>query len=252
MIGVSSTVFCAQNVEDSLRAVSKEFELWEIISEGEHYLPHIIKRLTATAPSYNLKYSIHAPISDVNIAALNERMRESSTLEIMSTMEQAIEIGVKLITIHPGLYSMAIPGLEQRSAERAKKSLRTLDRVTSEFGITIAVENLPNFKFMLGRTAKEMKELIDGTDMKVCFDIGHANTTGEIDSIIETLGDRVANVHVHDNTGGNDDHATIGDGSIDFGKLRKLSGYRGNHIIESRGLESAVESKKRIKKIIPL
>ena len=252
MIGVSSTNFCTQSVEDTLREVSKEFELWEIFSEGEHYLPHIIKRITALAPSYNLKYTIHAPISDVNIAALTERMREAATLELMSTMEQAIEIGVKLVTIHPGLYSMVIPGLEQRSVERAKKSLRTLDRVTSEFGIKMAVENLPNFKYMLGRTAKELKDLVDGTDMRICFDIGHANTNNEIDSIIDMLGDRVANVHIHDNKGDKDEHMTIGDGSIDFGKLKRLTKYKGDHIIESKGLASAVESKKRIKKLIPL
>ena len=251
MIGVSSTAFCTQNIEDTMKVVSKEFDLWEIFSEGEHYLQNALARFGAVAPSYKMKYSIHAPICDVNIAALSERMREVSTMEMMATMEQAISADIKLITIHPGLYSMAVPGLEQRSIERAKKSLRTLDRVTSEYGIKIAVENMPSFQFMLGRTAEELRDLVDGTDMGVCFDIGHANTTGQIDAFTELLGDRIINIHIHDNHGKTDEHLTIGDGNIDFTKvLGKLKGYTKNYIIESKSLESAVESKKKLKAML--
>jgi len=249
MIGVSSTNFSAQNIEDTLSEVSKEFELWEIFAEGEHYLPYVIKRFASVAPSYNMKYSIHAPISDINIASLSERMREASTLEMMATMEQAIEIGVNVVTIHPGVYSMTVPGQEPKSIEKAKRSLRTLDRVTAEFGIKMAVENMPSFKFFLGQRAEELKELVDGTDIRICFDIGHANTTGEADNIIDMLGDRIANIHIHDNMGDKDEHMTIGDGTTDFMKLRRLPKYRGNYIIESRDLGSAVESQKRIRKM---
>ena len=249
MIGVSSTNFSAQSIEETLNEVSKEFEHWEIFSEGEHYLPYVLKRFAAVAPSYSMKYSIHAPISDINIASLSERMREASTLELMATMEQAIEIGVTVVTIHPGTYSMTVPGQEPKSIEKAKRSLRTLDRVTAEFGIKMAVENMPSFKFFLGQRAEELRALVDGTDMNICFDIGHANTTGETDNMIDILGDRIANIHVHDNMGDRDDHMTIGDGNADITKLKRLSKYKGNHIIESRSLESAVESRKRLLKI---
>lgn len=251
MIGVSSTDFCEQNIEDSLDAISKEFGLWEIFSEGEHYLPLVLNRLGAAAPSYKMKYSIHAPIADVNIAALSERMREASTLELMATMEQAITMEVTTITIHPGLYSMVVHGQERKSVERAKKSIRTLDRVTGEFGVTMALENMPSFKFMLGQTAEELNELIEGTDMKVCFDIGHANTTGQIDSMIELFGDRLANIHIHDNNGDRDEHLTLGEGNIDFGSvIKRLRGYTKNYVIESKGLASAAGSQKILKELL--
>ena len=251
MISVSSTTFCAQNIEDTLREVSKEFDHWEIFSEGEHYLQNVLSRFGAAAPSYKMKYSIHAPICDVNLAALSERMREASTMEMMATMEQAISMEVKLITIHPGVHSMAIAGQEEKSIARAKKSLRTLDRVTSEYGIKIALENMPSFQFFLGRTAQELKELVDGTDIGICYDIGHANTTGQIDAIPELLGDRILNIHIHDNNGKTDEHLTIGEGNIDFQKvLGKLTKYKGNYVIESKSLASAVESKKKLKAML--
>jgi len=254
MIGVSSTRFCSETPEESLAKISKEFDHWEIVSEGEHYLQLIMGRLKAAAPSYNIKFSIHAPISDVNIASLNERIRESSTLEIIAAMEHAIELNANMVTFHPGLQSVIVPGQERKSMDKAKRSIRTIDRLMNEFGIVAALENLPmmpTFGFMIGKTAKEMSELIDGTEMKICFDIGHANTVGQIDDIVDLLGDRIVNVHIHDNKGSNDDHMTIGDGNIDFNKvLSKLSKYKGKYIIESRSLESAVTSRERLKELL--
>ena len=253
MIGVSSTRFCCDNLEESLIRISKEFDHWEIVSEGEHYLPLVMGRLKAIAPSYNTKFSIHAPISDVNIASLSERIREASTLEIIAAIEHAIELNADTVTFHPGLKSIIVPGQESKTMEKAKRSVRTIDRLMNEFGIVAALENLPampSFGFMIGKTASEMKQLVDGTDMKICFDIGHANTVGQIDDIVDTLGDRIANIHIHDNNGNNDDHMTIGDGNIDFRSvLSKLSKYKGKYIIESRSLESAVTSRERLKDI---
>ena len=248
MIGVSSTMFSAEAFEERLLKISKEFKHWEIISEGEHYLPHIMRRLEAVAPSYDVKFSIHALISDLNIAALSERLREAAVMELIATMEHAIELNASTVTFHPGLHSFVVPGQEAKSMEKAKRSIRTLDRLMNEFGIVACVENMPSFKYMLGRTAEEMFQLVDGTDMKICFDIGHANTTNQTDEMIDLLGDRIKNIHIHDNTGGNDDHMTIGDGNIDFPKvLKRLTKYEGNYIIEARSLDSAVVSRDRLK-----
>ncbi|MFA6804290.1 MAG: sugar phosphate isomerase/epimerase, partial [Candidatus Methanomethylophilaceae archaeon] len=82
------------------------------------------------------------------------------------------------------------------------------------------------------------------------FDIGHANTTDQIDTIIESLSDRFANVHIHDNMGENDEHRTVGNGNIDFKKaLMKFPKYNGNLIIEAKSFQSAVESKEKLEKM---
>ncbi|MDR0791374.1 MAG: sugar phosphate isomerase/epimerase, partial [Methanomassiliicoccaceae archaeon] len=91
-------------------------------------------------------------------------------------------------------------------------------------------------------------DLVDGTEVKVCFDIGHANTMSQIDEMMDLLSDRIKNIHIHDNNGDNDDHMTIGDGRIDFPPiLKRLSKYNGKYIIESRSLGSAVISRDRLK-----
>lgn len=251
MIGVSCTEFSAHPFEEMLELVSKEFEHWEIYSEAEHNVLRLWDRLAASKEALNVSYSIHAPISDTNIAALTDRMRESSVLEMIATADAACEAGIKVITVHPGLTSLSVPGMKERAIENAKKSLRILDRTSREYGVTFAVENMPCFKPMLGKTAEELNMLIEGTSLGVCFDIGHANTTGQIESMISTFKDRIVNVHLHDNIGEEDNHMTIGDGNIDFKKaLDMLSGYRGKYIIESKSMDSAIESKKRLIKLL--
>lgn len=247
MIGMSCTEFSVIDPERVMDMVSKDFELWEIFSEDENAVTKFSSRFNEMKGSYNMRYSAHAPICDINIASLNERIREASVEEMLRTMEHSNKMGIEMITIHPGLYSTVLHNVEARSTELAKQSLKTIEKGSREYGVVAAIENMPSFRIMMGQTPKDLLELIDGTDLMICFDIGHANTMGLMDECVDTFGKRIVNIHIHDNMGKNDDHMTIGDGKIDFIKiLSKLKWYRGNYIIESKSMESAIVSKERL------
>ena len=250
-IGISSPSFCTYPYEDVLEGISKIFSHWEIVSEADHYLPMIGLSLESMMKSYDLTYSIHAPFNDINIASLNESVREMSVIELIKIMNMASELDIKTVTIHPGLYSMVVSGLEDRSIMAAKRSLRTLDRMAQECGVRLCVENMPGFRFFLGQTAEQMSELLEGTNLPICLDIGHANTTGQLNEIIDTLGNRIMNVHIHDNDGKQDQHLTIGEGTVDFDDcLKRLSSYGGRYIIECKTLESGSESQDRLSQLL--
>lgn len=53
--------------------------------------------------SYNLKYSIHSPFMDVNIASLQERSRINSVEQIKSSIDLANKIDAETVVVHPGL-----------------------------------------------------------------------------------------------------------------------------------------------------
>lgn len=251
MIGVSCTHFAKDAPEEWLERVFGEFELWEIFSEGEHSIVNNRQAFDDLLSRYDISYSLHAPICDLNIASLSDRLREASVKEIMATTVAANELGIGLMTVHPGLSSMAVNGMEGRALEHSKRVMRVLEKLSDEYGVVMAIENMPNLPFFLGRTAEQLADIIDGTDLSVCLDIGHANTTGQMDRMVELLGDRIANVHIHDNNGERDEHLTIGDGSIDFDRvLDSLSDYGGNFVIESRDFESAVESQIRLERLL--
>ena len=93
-IGVSSTSFCSYPYEDVLEGASKLFTHWEIVSEGEHYLPAIATSLESLMGSYDMTFSVHAPFADINIASLNESVRETSVIELIKIMNISAELGI--------------------------------------------------------------------------------------------------------------------------------------------------------------
>ncbi len=251
MIGLSCTHFNARPLSDWIDPVSEYFSHWEIFSEAEHIVVGREREISEMISSRGMTCSVHAPICDLNVAALTNRLLEVSVEVICDTIASSAEIGATTVTIHPGLSSMSVNGTEVLATERARRSMKRIEATGWEYGVTLAIENMPSFPFFLGRTASDLADIVDGTDLGICFDIGHANTTGQIEAMVEAFGDRIANVHIHDNNGDRDAHMTLGDGCIDFPRvLGLLSSYKGNYIIESRNLESAVESQSRLKSLI--
>ena len=233
-VGVSCPGFGKERFEECLGRISSHFRHWEIFSELNHSVQMISPSFSAVAEPYGMTFSIHSAIADTNVAATNPRMREATMMEIMSEMQSACEMGVDTVTVHPGIINLAVSGTRERSIAAAQDSMRLLDRAQAEYGVRLA------------------NEIVGPTDLGMCFDIGHANTSGQMDAMIETFEDRIINVHIHDNMGVKDDHMTIGTGQIDFRSvIRKLRSYKGRYIIESKSLESAVESQEVLKRLLP-
>ena len=250
MIGISCTSFSSDPPEVWLDRIVGNFDLWEIFSEASHSIVYNFDDFKELLPSYDLHYSVHAPICDINIASISDPVREASLKEMIDTIEAANRLDIDRVTIHPGLSSMSVHGIEDRYLMRAKESMKVLEKVSHEYGMTLAIENMPDMYFFLGREAKEVAGILEGTDLGVCFDIGHANTAGQIDAMIDKFGDRIMNIHIHDNNGKMDEHLTIGDGSIDFSDvLSKVDFYDRNFVIESKTYESAVESQSRLESL---
>jgi sugar phosphate isomerase/epimerase len=252
LIGISCTEFCARDFIGTWREVSLCFGHWEIFSDGMHAIQKISGDFIENTNEFKgMTYSLHSSIADTNVAAVNDRMREASFMEFYSEIETCQMMGIDMITIHPGISNLTCNALRDRSIINAKLTMKSLDRVSKEFGVMVAVENMPNFSFMLGQTAEDLHNIIDGTDLGVCFDIGHANTTGQIDDMVEKFNDRIINVHIHDNMGDRDAHMTMGEGNIDFRHVVSLlKKYTGNYIIEAKSLDSASISKRALEGLL--
>lgn len=251
-VGVSCPGFCTVPPEEMLDRISAEFRHWEIFSELDHEIQRLGDDFWDKADATGMTFSLHTSIADTDLAALNPRMREASVMEFLSSMECAKAVGIDTVTIHPGLISLSVPGTRDRSIRAAKESCRVIDKAARSFGIGhVCIENMPNVPVMIGQTASELAEIIDGTDLEVTFDIGHAFTAGQTDAMLDMFDGRIGNIHIHDNNGLKDEHLTIGEGKIDFpGIIGRLGGYKGRYIIESKSLESAVCSRDRLSKML--
>jgi sugar phosphate isomerase/epimerase len=245
LIGISCTEFCSKDFLGTWKEISNNFSHWEIFSDGTHAVQKICGEFMANVNEFEMSYSLHSSIADTNVAAINERMREATFMELYSEIENCQIMGIDLITIHPGLCNLTCRSLRERSIECARLTMKSLDRISMEYGVKIAIENMSNFSFMLGQTATDLFHIVEGTELGICFDIGHANTMGQIQEMVEVFDRRIINVHIHDNMGDKDSHLTIGDGNIDFQNVvHLLRNYTGNYIIEAKSIDSAVRSKK--------
>ena len=246
---MSCTSFCTSPPLDILRDVARSFRHWEIFSEVDHAVQDFDGEFMEAYRSSGMTYSLHSSIANTDIAALNPRMRAATLDEFESEMRFASGAGIDTMTIHPGLICLSVPGCRERSVARANESCKAIEKLASEYGLAhVCIENMPNVQMMLGNTAEELHRIVDGTDLGITFDIGHAHTTSQIDAMVDVFGDRIEHVHIHDNNGDRDAHMTIGEGNIDFRHvMSRLSGYKGLFIIESRSLESAIESQKRLR-----
>ena len=250
MIAISSPHLSRWDFPYALGRVAEHYQAWEIVAEGKHFLRDICDDFLKLSSSYDLQYSVHAPLSDINIGAINPRMREAALNEVLESLDLAHRMGIDLMTVHPGFMSpLAI--LDRDTAVQATKaSLKAIDARSKDLGIRVALENMPEMPASMAKEPEGLLAFLEGTGLGVCFDIGHANTVGNIADFL-SIKDRFINMHVHDNVGDRDRHMVLGEGNIDFLKwLGAFLPYPGRYVIEARELERSLVSRGRLRKIL--
>jgi sugar phosphate isomerase/epimerase len=253
-LGVSTLSLFKQEFETVIKAIDEyhNIHIWEIIDEGLHRLD---KDRIKSLKEYPVKYTIHAPFSDINLASLIDEIRETSVKILLRSLERAYKLEAEVWVVHPGGHSP----LSLFFPDRAwKMNIKTLDKLADrarDAGIKMAVENL----FGRGRFLKDIEEIKQFLrdprieDISLCIDTGHMNITMKEKAIhtIDQLIDRAIEFHIHDNDGTIDSHLKIGAGNLnwrDFFNLIKRAGYTGKLILENLSLEDALDSFKIAKR----
>lgn len=246
-IGTSSPNFSLIDFGEMYTMVGRDFTLWEIVVEGQHHVDRIERTVRELLASDPMDLQIHVPIGDVNIGSISDRMRDSAVLEVIDALRFAADIGAGPVTVHPGHYSPVTRDNPEILNERMADPLRRIGKAAEDFGVAACLENMPNFPFAHVKTPGELLEAIEGTGLSITFDVGHANTCGNLPGYLYPgIVDHVKNVHLHDNFGKMDDHTTLGQGTIDIPRaVAELEGlgYTGNYIIETKNYESSVAGK---------
>lgn len=160
----------------------------------------------------------------------------------------------KLINIHSGRLSPLGLVFREKTWKTNLQSIERILKFASQSEVKVSLENTPNFPGVFCCKLEEIQEVLQQFEgLAFTLDVGHANTCGNVEKFIEALRAKLCHVHLHDNDGGDDAHAEIGKGNIDFKKvlrrLRKI-GYRGFFIIEALGEEEAFRSKEKLEGLV--
>lgn len=203
-----------------------------------------------TLESYNLKYTIHAPFMDVNIASLQDKSRLNSINQIKESIDLANKLDCEAVVVHPGLTSF-LPNkyFPKQVIESANNSIKELGEYSKDLDVLTTIENMPNFPSMIYQNMFELNELLVSLDMPMTLDIGHANHAGY--SAEEMYFDSIKHIHAHDNFGDDDSHLALGEGSIELNTIinnLEKNNFDGIYIIEVNDYDSIKKSYEYLKK----
>jgi sugar phosphate isomerase/epimerase len=226
----------------------------EILDDGTHDLDkQRITLLKEAAKSYNLIYSLHAPFADVNIASPVKPLLNASLKRLNQSLVNANAIDAKMWVFHPGQRTgigSFYPGADYK---QMYKSIENLFAKSEEYGINIALENLPAKYWFLMNTPEEFQKMYRVTNLPIgiTLDLGHANLEGQIQPFFDQLADKIVHIHASNNDGSDDQHFGVEDGNIDynwFAETLKKIGYDKSVIVES--MHKVPESIQKLKQLL--
>jgi sugar phosphate isomerase/epimerase len=107
--------------------------------------------------------------------------------------------------------------------------------MASPLNVQVALEVIPNPLSSAAALSHLIEEELEGVDVGVCLDYGHAHLMGDLGEAVETLSGHLWTTHVHDNHGKRDEHLVPFSGTIDWDAAMMATqkiGYDGALILE--------------------
>ena len=193
--------------------------------------------------SYSLKYTIHSPFIDLNIASLNSALARLSVEEIKRSIDLANMIDSNIVVVHPGTVSFSGRGKEDIIYAIGKESLKDIGDYGKDNDVNACIENLPNIEEFMYQDVSQLNETLTKLDLPMTLDIGHAHTAGFTPD--EIYFDSIKHIHVHDNPGDDDTHLTLGEGSFavnEFFDIFIQNNYDGSYMLELYSIDSIEKS----------
>ncbi len=156
------------------------------------------------------------------------------TMDKLSYYERAIrgvsELGIHYMAIHP-VTDFSVPDDKPDTMERVHQYNLTyfekLIPIAKAYDVTLCIENMPAVVLGLHRVShiKRLVRELDCSHIRACLDTGHSHVFGEkLSDAIAILGDDLQLLHVHDNTGDDDQHLLPYQGTIQWQDFYKALG----------------------------
>jgi sugar phosphate isomerase/epimerase len=199
----------------------------ELFCSREHFDYHCsddARELASWLTGNNLTlHSIHAPTTRNSypqresgsplLVSDPERIRRQ---EAVDEIKRALDL-VEYLSFRYCILHVARPRdiPDPRRWDAAFSSLELLSLFAKQRGVTLALENTPG-EMATPANLKNFLEQTRLTNVKLCFDAGHAHLEGGVVPSLEVIRDLIVTTHIHDNRGERDDHLPPYEGTIDW------------------------------------
>ena len=235
--GVSTHLYHNQRLsrDHLLEIAAHGFETVELFATRTHidyHNPVVVADLQQWLAEAGLElHGIHAPIGEsfsgdrwgapITIASADAEARTYAVAEAERALHIARRIPAKVLVAHLGLPRSQPLSPAQNVRDAARRSIEELQRLASPLGVCVAVEVIPNELSRAGSLVHFIEndldiDVVDGLDVGICLDFGHAHMDGDLLDAIETVAGHLITTHVHDNRGRTDDHLVPFEGTIEW------------------------------------
>jgi sugar phosphate isomerase/epimerase len=230
--GVSTHLFHEHRLsrEHFVHIAAHGFEAVEVFATRGHFDYHDERAITHLAEwlaDTRLElHSVHAPAFDAlkngrwvgsySNASGDENRRRAALAETEAALAIARHVPFRYLVVHLGMPAVeqVPPHDNQRAA--ARRSVEDIAAMAQPLNVRVALEVIPNPLSSAADLSHLIEEELEGVDVGVCLDYGHAHLMGDLGEAIEALSGHLWTTHVHDNGGKRDDHLVPFAGSIDW------------------------------------
>ncbi len=247
-ISVSTLALSPKPLEDVLSCLEdRGLKFCEVINE---YPYNFIDK--DVVDSYDVKITIHSPLSDINIASYNEAMRRSSVLQIKNSIDLASSMEPGIVVVHPGHVPILGKKFKDKILKNSTESLNECNKYASERDVMLCVENMPDIEGLLCKDINQLDNILEDLDAYMTLDVGHAhNMKFPVSEMIKSP--RIKHIHLSDNDGNFDNHNALGSANVDFKSLFKeldRIGYNGILVVEVADPQAVSDSLNFLKNIL--
>lgn len=247
-LSISTLAFYPAKIEDVLEFITKQnFDYLEIVKEYPY------NNLTLDDfSSYDINLSVHAPMSDVNIASHVDKIRRASVSAMEEAFCKASQWGADRVVVHPG--SIPVMGLRftDKILEYNRQSLLECKKLADDYGIMMCLENMPLMDNLLYTNIEALFQFVeDELYSGITMDVGHAHNNAYTPEEMFDC-DYIHHVHLSDNDGSFDMHDALGSHNIDFVKIFDIldkKKYDDICVIEVKSLANVYKSIDYLKSI---
>jgi sugar phosphate isomerase/epimerase len=191
-------------------------------------------------------HSVHAPAFDAlkhgrwagmtySNASGDEQRRKAALAETEAALGLARYAPFRYLVVHLGVPVGDQTPPHDNQPDAARRSVEEIAALAAQADVQVALEVIPNPLSSAAALCRLIEEDLDGANVGVCLDYGHAHLMGDLGEAIETLSGHLWTTHVHDNGGKRDDHLVPFAGSIGWDAAMMATqkiGYDGALILE--------------------
>ena len=172
-IGISTGAYANFSLAAALLRIGEIAPAAEILSLGQHSL--LLPANARVVELSGLPFSVHGPFLHFEFGSRTARHHRAALEAHRRHLEVAAALGARVYVVHPDL-QRRFKGWDTRVVKILQASFEELAALQEEYGVTIAVENLP----FVRHTHFKAPGDLDLRGLGLSLDVGHAAVTGTL------------------------------------------------------------------------